>query len=86
MKTETDFVFNLLGDSNPLNSKIKIYTTAGRLIKEINFNAVIGFNKIFWDGKDDDGDAPANGTYLYKIVTEGESKSETGIQKLVILR
>lgn len=86
MKTETDFVFNLLGDSNPLNSKIKIYTTAGRLIKEINFNAVIGFNRIFWDGKDDDGDAPANGTYLYKIVTEGESKSETGIQKLVILR
>lgn len=86
MKGETDFVFNLTGDSNPFSSKIKIYTTAGRLIKEINFNAVIGFNKVFWDGRDNDGDMPANGTYLYKIVTEGELKSETAIQKLVILR
>ena len=86
MKGETSFIFNVLGETGIANSRIKIYTAAGRLIKEINFTANAGYNQIYWDGKDNDGDILANGTYLYKLVTEDELKTETQIQKLVVLR
>jgi len=86
MREETNFVFNLFGADAPRNFKIKIYTSAGRLIREINYPASIGYNQIVWDGRDSDGDEIANGTYLYKIVTEDDSKIETAIQKLVVLK
>ena len=86
MKGETSFIFNLLGSETPPECKIKIYTVSGRLIKEINYNPVIGYNKIPWDGKDNDGDIMSNGTYLYKLYTEDSSDKETAVQKLVILR
>lgn len=86
MKEETNFVFNLKGGSSPVKSKIKIYTAAGRLIKEIDFTSNTGYNQILWDGKDSDGDIMANGTYLYKFVLDSEFKVETQVQKLVILR
>ncbi len=73
----------------PLNVKIKIYTVAGRMIREIERSGVTGrFVKIAWDGRDQDGDLPANGTYLYKVIinsTDGRfSKSALG--KLAIIR
>ena len=86
MKGETNFVFSLQGETSAVNSKIKIYTTAGRLIREIDFTPNTGYNQIFWDGKDSDGDFIANGTYLYKFVIDSDIKVETQIQKLVVLR
>ncbi len=86
MKTETSFMFNLAGSVTPGLFKIKIYTVSGRIIKELEYPVNIGFNQIPWDGKDADGDYVANGTYLYKLVAEDDSKSETQIQKLVVLR
>ncbi len=86
MKTETNFLFMLSGELNPTSCKVKIYSVAGRLIKEINTPAVIGYNSIYWDGKDNDGDYIANGTYLYKFIIQGNSQVETSIQKLAILR
>ncbi|MEP7146719.1 MAG: C25 family cysteine peptidase [bacterium] len=86
MKGETNFIFNLMGSEIPFICKIRIYTVSGRLIKEINYNPVLGFNQIPWDGKDSDGDFIANGTYLYKLVAEDKTKNETAIQKLVMLR
>jgi hypothetical protein len=86
MKTETNFMFTLSGELNPTSCKLKIYTVTGRLIKEINSPAAVGYNNIFWDGKDTDGDYLANGTYLYKFVIQGDSQTETSIQKLAILR
>lgn len=86
MKTETNFMFKLSGESNPTTCKVKIFTVAGRLIKEINANAIVGYNNISWDGKDNDGDYIANGTYLYKFIIEGNSQVETSIQKLAVLR
>lgn len=86
MKTETNFMFNLTGEYNPTSCKIKIFTTAGRLIKEINTPAYVGYNSIYWDGKDDDGDYIANGTYLYKMIIQGNSQIETSIQKIAVLR
>lgn len=86
MQTETQFTFKLSGDINPTSCKVKIFTVAGRLIKEIDAPANIGYNQIYWDGKDSDGDYMANGTYLYKFIIQGNSQTETSIQKLVILR
>jgi len=86
MSTETSFMFRLSGELSPTSCKVKIFSVAGRLIREINSPANIGHNQIYWDGKDDDGDYIANGTYLYKFIIQGNSQVETSIQKLAILR
>jgi len=84
---ETHFTFKLT--QIPDEMKIKIYTIAGRLIKEIKIPAVdlsYDFNKIFWDGRDEDGDIIANGVYLYKVILTAGDKTEDVIQKLAIVR
>ncbi|MBV6479572.1 MAG: hypothetical protein HGGPFJEG_02357 [Ignavibacteria bacterium] len=86
LRDKTSFYFNLTGGVNPTSCKIKIYTSSGRQIREIKFSSVIGYNQIEWDGKDEDGDAIANGTYLYKIIMDDEAKTETQVQKLVVLK
>ena len=69
--------------TDPIDVKIKVYTIAGRLVKEIESRSIIDrFVKIDWDGRDEDGDELANGTYLYKLIiksTDGElNKSVLG--------
>ncbi|MFC2093536.1 C25 family cysteine peptidase [Bacteroidota bacterium] len=86
MKNQTSFMFNLAGSERPEECKIKIYTVSGRLVKIISTPVNIGYNQILWDGRDIDGDALANGVYLYKMIIEGNIKTETAIQKLVVLR
>jgi len=84
---ETHFTFKLT--QIPDEMKIKIYTIAGRLIKEIKIPAVdlsYDFNKIYWDGRDEDGDIIANGVYLYKVILTAGGKTEDVIQKLAIVR
>ncbi|HEX7357459.1 MAG TPA: interleukin-like EMT inducer domain-containing protein, partial [Ignavibacteriaceae bacterium] len=84
---ETYFTFRL--SQIPDEIKIRIYTIAGRMIKEIvkkpselNYD----LNRIYWDGKDEDGDIVANGTYLYKLFMKNNEKVETVTQKLVIVK
>ncbi|MCF8305432.1 MAG: type IX secretion system sortase PorU [Ignavibacteriales bacterium] len=72
-----------------INVKIKIYTIAGRLIKEIESGSVSErFVKIFWDGRDQDGNPAANGTYLYKLSVESYDNQlkQTFLGKLAIVR
>ncbi len=75
--------------SKPLNVRIKVYTIAGRLIKEIEqFNILEKFVRVPWDGRDEDGSIIANGTYLYKLIvesTDGEYK-QTVLGKLAVIR
>jgi hypothetical protein len=77
--SSTTFTFqqNLM---TPLNVKIKIYTVAGRLIKTIEkFNINQRYVIIDWDGRDNDGNELANGTYLYKLIvstTDGSFKKD----------
>lgn len=81
----TDFTFVLT--QVPDEVKIKIFTVAGRLVKEFKIsNAEINFNKISWDGKDEDGDLLANGVYLYKVIVKKDGKTNSITQKLAILR
>ena len=87
-KSSTTFTFQQ-NFSSPLDVKIKIYTVAGRLIKEIEQKSISEkFVKIDWNGKDQDENMIANGTYLYKInvkTVDGQyTKNVTG--KLAILR
>jgi hypothetical protein len=86
MKSETYFLINLSGGTPPSGAKLKIFTVAGRVIKTINVNLSIGYNQIYWDGKDADGDYIANGVYLYKLIIDGNNKKETALQKLVVLK
>jgi hypothetical protein len=75
--------------TDPLNVKIKIYTIAGRVIREIeSFNVNDKFVKIEWNGKDEDNNKIGNGTYLYKLIVEtvnGEYK-ENLLGKLAVIR
>jgi hypothetical protein len=84
---ETYFTFRL--SQIPDEVKIRIYTIAGRLIKEITKKSSelnYDLNKILWDGRDEDGDVIANGTYLYKMIIKDADKIESVTQKLVILK
>lgn len=69
--------------------KIRIYTVAGRLIKQIEQNYVNDkFVKIYWDGRDQDGDVIANGTYFYKITvnTLDGAFTKSVLGKMAIIR
>ncbi|MDZ7765424.1 MAG: hypothetical protein U5K00_13515 [Melioribacteraceae bacterium] len=73
----------------PDQIRIKIYTVAGRLVREINVyrdQLNFDFNRIFWDGRDEDGDLLANGVYIYKIISEDAGDKVTITNKLAIVR
>lgn len=83
----TDFVFNLTQIPEELN--IRIFSIAGRLIKEIKLNSNelnVGFNKIYFNGRDEDGDLLANGVYLYKVITKKDAEIVTVVNKMAIIR
>ncbi len=86
-KDETWFTFKL--GTIPEEINIRIYTVAGRLIRDITAlpeEMNYDFNRIYWDGKDEDGDLIANGVYLYKVVTRKGEKTVTYTQKLAVIR
>jgi hypothetical protein len=79
MKDNTTFMFKQNSDI-PLNVTIKIYTVSGRLIKNIQQQNILDkFVSINWDGKDNDGDYIANGTYLYKVIVKSSDGSYSNI-------
>ncbi|MDD8017707.1 MAG: C25 family cysteine peptidase [Bacteroidota bacterium] len=82
----TDFTFTIAGPINADEVTLKIYTVAGRLIHTITAPGRVGFNKIFWDGRDKDGDEVGNGVYLYKIIVREGEKQTNAISKLVKMR
>ncbi len=83
----TYFTFKL--PQLPDELDILIYTVAGRLIKQIKVYSPqlnYDFNKIYWDGRDEDGDLLANGVYFYKIIIKRAGATNNVIQKLAIVR
>ena len=90
-KDGTYFTFIVTGDKLPDQLYVKIYTVAGRLIKTINISSAelgpdLGFKRIYWDGKDEDGDAIANGVYFYKMIYKVKDVVRTVTQKLAKIR
>ncbi len=84
-KTSFTFILPVL----PEELKINIYSITGRKIKEIKKamnELTIGFNRIEWNGKDEDGDVIANGSYLYKVIIRNANNSFSTTQKLSIVK
>ncbi len=84
-KDATYFTFELRGTQVPEELFIKIYTVAGRLIRDISIPTSkldIGLNKFYWNGRDQDGDEVANGLYFYKIVYKNNGIVKTATEKL----
>jgi hypothetical protein len=88
MRSATVFTFEH-NQLTSIDAEVKIYTVAGRLIQSLRKTGIAGsFVQIPWDGRDKDGDPPANGVYLYKIIakTEDDRFSSEALGKLSILR
>ena len=85
----TDFTFILAGGATPDGGRIRVYTVAGRKIRDIALQegqVAIGFNKIGWDGRDQDGDTIANGVYFYQIEVSVAGKTTSVLGKLAKVR
>ncbi len=82
----TDFTFQMVSPFGEAEVIISIYTVTGRKIREIRDTAFNGFNRIYWDGRDRDGDIIANGVYLYKLVVKDGKSEVKKIEKLAIVR
>ena len=68
---------------------VSVYTLSGRKIKTIAApNCTAGYNQIYWNGKDDDGDEIANNTYFYKIKAKqtNNGKISEKIGKVIIFK
>ena len=88
-KNDTYFTFELRGQNAPQELRIKIFTVAGRLIKNIfppPSDLRVGFNKIYWNGRDADGDEVANGVYFYKIIAKNNGVVKTTTEKLAKIK
>ncbi len=78
--SSTRFVYTLTGAETPETFDIQIYTITGKLVKVIDLHASndvkIGYNitDYAWDGRDEYGDALANGVYIYKTVVKLNGK------------
>jgi hypothetical protein len=86
---DTWFTFIVTGGRAPDHGAIRIYTIAGRKIREIDLGAgelVIGFNRIRWDGRDQDGDEVANGYYLFSLALDTDGKTVRALGKMVRVR
>ncbi|MFA8343065.1 MAG: type IX secretion system sortase PorU [Rhodothermaceae bacterium] len=85
-KTVFTFQHNV---GEPVDVKIKVYTVAGRLIREIEELSISDkFVKIAWDGRDEDGSEIANGTYFYKLIVKTNSGefNKTAVGKLAVIK
>ena len=81
---ETYFTYVLTKPAEQV--KIKIYTTSGRLISELEAEGEPGYNEIRWDGTDRNNEQVANGAYFYKIIVETDKKRLQKVGKLLVHR
>ena len=86
---DTWFTFVITGSTPPEELTVRIYTVAGRKIREIKSAPAtlrVGFNRVYWDGRDAQGDEVANGYYLYQVQIAGGGKSLTATSKAARVR
>ncbi len=87
--SRTEFTFVLAGSGSPDAARIRVYTVAGRKIRDMALDGgqvVVGFNRIPWDGRDEDGDLLANGVYFYQIEVSAGGKTVNVLGKLAKVR
>jgi flagellar hook assembly protein FlgD len=83
---ETYFTFILTNYADEV--EIKIYTIAGRLIQSIFVPPQSGnaYCRVYWNGRDRDGDEVANGVYFYKVLARSNGVVKEVIGKLAKVR
>ncbi|MDE2489245.1 MAG: carboxypeptidase regulatory-like domain-containing protein [Elusimicrobia bacterium] len=69
------------------DGEIKIYTTSGRLVREIGVGALGGGECLYttWDGHNSNGQAVANGVY-YGVLSVGGSKVKDSVFKMAVIK
>ncbi len=85
-KTFITFILRQAGRSTV---RVPIYTISGRKIRTLDLDASkqrVGLNAIEWDGRDENGNDIANGTYIYKVVLNGISEDGTETSEAVMER
>ena len=87
--THTNFWFEHNKPGQPLQVQVQIMTITGRVIKTISQLVTTDGNRsagIQWDGRDEYGDRPGRGIYIYKLrVIAPDKKKKEVTEKLVIL-
>jgi hypothetical protein len=103
MSNYSQFAFQLRGADPALieDFRIRVYTLNGQLVREFDLiddpslieggGLRIGWNKVPWDTRDEDGHNLGSGVYLYKVFLRAEGKditvnNDSGIDKLVVMR
>ncbi len=84
-RNNTHFTYTLTQAADQV--RIKVYTVSGRLILEIEpAPGEVGYNQVLWDGRDQAGDALANGVYLYKVIAKRGNEQKEVVEKFVVMR
>jgi hypothetical protein len=89
-ENRTRFTYVLTDDADDVS--MKIYTVAGRLVKEFkNLPASIGYHEyprtlLGWDCRDDNNYFLANGVYFYRLTAKKGGKTIEKTQKMAILK
>jgi flagellar hook assembly protein FlgD len=83
-------------DLRPTEFKIRIFTVAGRKVKDIDVMPALnasqfgadgnGLYRVQWDGRDNDGDKLANGVYIYRITIKTPKETINKTEKLAVIR
>lgn len=66
--------------------EIGIFTVTGKRIRNIKTPGRQGFNQIYWDGRDESGNRPANNTYFVKVTARSGKLSTEARERLVIYK
>jgi len=62
-------------DVPPQDISLKIYDVSGRLVKQFNHSTIQPFNRVFWDGTDDNGRKLARGIYFCELAIPEKGKT-----------
>jgi hypothetical protein len=94
MRNHTTFAFRVEGGRNEMlgDFTLRIYTLSGRLVRQFEERHLeaplrVGWNKLRWNGRDEDGDRVGTGVYLYRVRIEGEDTTFRGdVEKISVIR
>jgi hypothetical protein len=85
--SQTDFTFILRGSGQGAGARITIYTVSGKKIRTIIPTALrTGLNSVHWDGRDENGNEVANGTYLYRVSVNANNADGSDVEEGVTER
>lgn len=80
----TTFRFSLRDRSRV---RLNVYDARGRLTRRlVDESQGAGWQRVAWDGRDDDGHPVANGAYFARLAVDGPSGEEVFTRRVVLLR